>query len=107
MAYKLLHIILFLSAVRTEGIDKEIKKDPKKAFYYSLIPGMGQVYNGKIIKSAFFIGLEATAYFSWIENRNKYISFDQNNFPLSKNTYLKKKKQICLVDRNNICLFNY
>ena len=69
-----------------EGTGEEIKKDPKRAFYYSLIPGMGQVYNGKIVKSAFFIGLEATAYFSWSENRNKYINFDQNNFPLSKNT---------------------
>ena len=76
-----------------EGTGEEIKKDPKRAFYYSLIPGMGQVYNGKIVKSAFFICLEATAYFSWSENRNKYINFDQNNFPLSKNTYLKKRNK--------------
>ena len=26
-------------------------KDPKKAFYFSLVPGMGQAYNGKILKS--------------------------------------------------------
>ena len=93
MDYKLLYILLFLNAVRMEGTGEEIKKDPKKAFYYSIIPGMGQVYNGKIVKSAFFICLEATAYFSWSENRNKYINFDQNNFPLSKNTYLKKRNK--------------
>ena len=32
-------------------------KDPKKAFYFSLVPGMGQLYNGKPIKSAIFVGL--------------------------------------------------
>ena len=51
-------------------------KDPKKAFYCSLIPGMGQLYNGKLIKSAIFVGLEISAYVAWKDNSGKYNSYD-------------------------------
>ena len=76
-----------------EEIDKETKKDPKKAFYFSLIPGMGQIYNGKIFKSAFLISLEATAFLFWKENRDNYNSFEEYKLPLSKNSYLKKRNK--------------
>ena len=46
-------------------------KDPKKAFYFSLVPGMGQLYNGKLVKSAIFLGLEISAYVAF----NKYLIF--------------------------------
>ena len=59
-------------------------KDPKMAFYFSLVPGMGQLYNGKLIKSAIFVGLEISAYVAWKDNSGKYNSYDSNNYPLKK-----------------------
>ena len=54
--------------------DSEVssQKDPKKAFIFSLIPGGGQVYNGKWIKSAMVIGLEVSSYLSWRKNIQNY-----------------------------------
>ena len=68
-------------------------KDPKKAFYYSLIPGMGQIYNGKLIKSAIFVGLEISAYVAWKDNSGKYNNYDNNNYPLKKHRYLEKRNK--------------
>ena len=68
-------------------------KDPKKAFYFSLVPGMGQLYNGKLIKSAIFVGLEISAYFAWKDNSGKYSSYDSNNYPLKKHRYLEKRNK--------------
>ena len=68
-------------------------KDPKKAFYFSLVPGMGQLYNGKLIKSAIFIGLEISAYVAWKDNSGKYSSYDSNNYPLKKHRYLEKRNK--------------
>ena len=68
-------------------------KDPKKAFYFSLIPGMGQLYNGKLIKSAIFVGLEISAYVAWKDNSGKYKSYDSNNYPLKKHRYLEKRNK--------------
>ena len=68
-------------------------KDPKKAFYYSLIPGMGQIYNGKLIKSAIFVGLQISAYVAWKDNSGKYNNYDNNNYPLKKHRYLEKRNK--------------
>ena len=69
------------------------KKNPKHAFLFSAIPGMGQVYNGKWIKSALVIGLEVSSYISWQDNANKYKRFDQNNYPLSRHRYMEKRNK--------------
>ena len=68
-------------------------KDPKKALYFSLVPGMGQLYNGKLIKSAIFVGLEISAYAAWKDNSGKYNSYDSNNYPLKKHRYLEKRNK--------------
>ena len=68
-------------------------KDPKKAFYFSLVPGMGQLYNGKLIKAAIFVGLEISAYVAWKDNSGKYNSYDSNNYPLKKHRYLEKRNK--------------
>tara|TARA_A100001011_G_scaffold71517_1_gene73335 strand:+ start:156 stop:590 length:435 start_codon:yes stop_codon:yes gene_type:complete len=68
-------------------------RDPKKAFYFSLIPGMGQLYNGKLIKSAIIIGLEVSAYAAWKENSGKYNNYDNNNYQLKKHRYLEKRNK--------------
>ena len=89
---------IFLSVVAINIIlangEKSIEnKDPKKAFYFSLVPGMGQLYNGKLIKSAIFVGLEISAYVAWKDNSGKYNSYDSNNYPLKKHRYLEKRNK--------------
>ena len=68
-------------------------KDPKTAFWFSLIPGMGQLYNGKFIKSAMVLGFEIAAYTSWVENKNIYNNYDQGNYSGRKYRYLEKRNK--------------
>ena len=68
-------------------------KNPKKAFIFSLVPGMGQAYNGRWIKSALVIGLEISSFLSWKENLYRYNQYDNNNFPLRKYRYLEKRNK--------------
>ena len=89
-------IFLFVIAINIVLANEERSienKDPKKAFYFSLVPGMGQLYNGKLIKSAIFIGLEISAYVAWKDNSGKYSSYDSNNYPLKKHRYLEKRNK--------------
>ena len=73
--------------------EKERSKNPKVAFYYSLIPGLGQIYNGKWIKSATIVGLEIAAYVAWTENRDIYNDFEYKDYPLRKRRYLEKRNK--------------
>ena len=41
--------------------DSTLIKKPKTAFYLSLIPGGGQLYNGKLLKGSVVMGLESLA----------------------------------------------
>ena len=85
---------LLISTVFALQDTVEVKrKDSKKAFIYSLFPGMGQAYNGKWIKSALVIGLEASAYVSWQENLKKYRNYDSNDYPLNRHRYLEKRNK--------------
>ncbi len=85
---------LLISTVFALQDTVEVKrKDSKKAFIYSLLPGMGQAYNGKWIKSALVIGLEASAYVSWQENLKKYRDYDSNDYPLNRHRYLEKRNK--------------
>ena len=68
-------------------------KSPKKAFYFSLIPGLGQAYNEKWIKSFVIIGLEIIAYESWRNNMHKYKKYNDNDYPLDKHRYLEKRNK--------------
>ena len=74
--------------------DRSIEnKDPKKAFYFSLVPGMGQIYNGKLLKSAIFVGLEISAYVAWKDNLGKYDNYNNSDYPLKKHRYLEKRNK--------------
>ena len=85
---------LLISTVFALPDTMEVKrKDSKKAFVYSLFPGMGQAYNEKWIKSALVIGLEAGAYVSWQENLKKYRDYDSNDYPLNRHRYLEKRNK--------------
>ena len=75
--------------------EEERSKNPKVAFYFSLIPGMGQVYNGKLLKSAIVIGLEIAAYNACLNNLDLYNNYDpdDDNYPLRKHRYLEKRNK--------------
>jgi len=91
--YKLFLSFVVMNIVLANEERSMENKDPKKAFYYSLIPGMGQIYNGKLIKSAIFVGLEISAYVAWNDNSGKYNNYDNNNYPLKKHRYLEKRNK--------------
>jgi hypothetical protein len=88
-------VVLFLlvSIVQGDVPKKENKKDPKVAFYYSLIPGMGQAYNRKWLKSVMIIGLEVSSYSAWVNNRKIYNSYDTGNYSLKRHRYLEKRNK--------------
>ena len=79
--------------LKAEDTTSVRNKNPKKAFIFSLVPGMGQAYNGRWIKSALVIGLEISSYLSWKENLYRYNQYDNNNFPLRKYRYLEKRNK--------------
>tara|TARA_B100000700_G_C14468459_1_gene589502 strand:+ start:143 stop:517 length:375 start_codon:yes stop_codon:yes gene_type:complete len=79
--------------LKAEDTTSVINKNPKKAFIFSLVPGMGQAYNGRWIKSALVIGLEISSFLSWKENLYRYNQYDNNNFPLRKYRYLEKRNK--------------
>ena len=85
--------ILLIGLAYGQDSKKEQLKDPKKAFYFSLIPGMGQVYNGKLFKSAIVIGLEIAAYNACLKNLDIYNNYENGNYPLRKHRYLEKRNK--------------
>ncbi len=85
--------ILLIGLSYGQDSKKERIKDPKKAFYFSLIPGMGQIYNGKLLKSAIVIGLEIAAYNSCLNNLDIYNNYDDGTYPLRKHRYLEKRNK--------------
>ena len=90
---RLILFVFLIGLSYGQDLKKERIKDPKKAFYFSLIPGMGQVYNGKLLKSAIVIGLEIAAYNACLNNLDIYNNYDNGNYPLRKHRYLEKRNK--------------
>ena len=88
----LIHVC-FLSFILGETDKKKHTQNPKKAFYYSLIPGLGQVYNEKWLKSFAIISSEIIFYQLWQKNLKYYKTYDTNNYPLKKHRYLEKRNK--------------
>ena len=88
-----LFLLLFLTVGKSQDTTAITIKSPKKAFALSLVPGLGQVYNGKWIKSALIIGLEISSFMAWRLNLDRYNNYDSNNFPLRKYRYLEKRNK--------------
>ncbi len=86
-------IILFGTMLLAQDSLVVKKKNPKKALFYSIFPGMGQLYNGKWIKSAMIIGLGISSYISWRDNAKKYNEYDNNKYPLRKHRYMEKRNK--------------
>ena len=96
MIYKCLFLLFFLNVILTAQVtraDSTLIKNPKTAFYLSVVPGGGQLYNGKILKGSLVLALESFAMYSWLENAKIYRDYDSTNKPLSKNRYLEKRNK--------------
>ena len=76
-------------------LKEEKLKNSKIAFYWSLVPGLGQAYNGKWVKSISIAGLELAACAAWVENKNFYNNYDTDVNPnkLPKHRYLEKRNK--------------
>ncbi len=65
---------------------------PKKAAYYALIPGGGQVYNHRPVKAGVLLGAMGLAVWRWSVNSDAYKNYD-DSMALSKHRYLEKRNK--------------
>ena len=96
MIYKCLLLSFFLNAIlpaQVTSADSTLIKNPKTAFYLSAFPGVGQLYNGKLLKGSLVLALEAFAIYSWLENAKIYRDYDFLDNTLPKNRYLEKRNK--------------
>ena len=86
-----------LQLLFAQAPDSLVKKSPKKAALWALVfPGAGQLYNGKIAKAVFILGMESLALSAWQRNAWNVRHYDENNnqdFPLSAHRYLEKRNK--------------
>ena len=71
-------------------------KSPKNAALSSIIPGGGQLYNGKKLKAGLILAGEVLAIVNWHNNSQLYSSYDDannNDYPLPKYRYLEKRNK--------------
>ena len=61
-------MLLAYSPAQLTNSDSTLIKKPKTAFYLSLIPGGGQLYNEKFLKGSILMGLESFAIYSFFLN---------------------------------------
>ena len=79
MIRKVLLIILLISISFGQNIDSLNVKTPKKAALWSILPGGGQIYNGKYVKAGIIITLESLAIWQSIENGQKFKDNDEDD----------------------------
>ena len=83
----LICIIIFSYSFGQE-IDSTKIKTPKKAALWSILPGGGQIYNGKYLKAGIIITLESLAIWQSIENGQNYKVDNSNDLYLTnRNKY--------------------
>ncbi len=80
--------ILLISFSFGQEIDSTKIKTPKKAALWSILPGGGQIYNGKYLKAGIIIALESLAIWQSIENGQDYKNDNSNDIYLTdRNKY--------------------
>ena len=71
-------------------------KSPKNAALSSIIPGGGQLYNGKKFKAGLILAGEVLAIVNWHNNSQLYSIYDADNdaeYPLPMYRYLEKRNK--------------
>ena len=89
----LLLLLSFNLNAQVGKVDSTLIKNPQKAFYLSMIPGGGQIYNHKYLKGSIVMALEAAAIYSWLENSEIYKNYDSEEHSLRQSRYLEKRNK--------------
>ena len=76
-------LICFGFAFEFDDFDSTKIKDPKVALFLSIVPGCGQIYNGKYVKSIFFLSSE----YVLINN----IRINKNSNDINSNSFIKNR----------------
>jgi hypothetical protein len=84
---------LIILPIFGSSADSAFIKSPKTAFIASVIPGGGQIYNGKLIKGLAIMTLEVMALQLWRENSDIYSGYDSGDYRLAKGRYLEKRNK--------------
>ena len=80
--------VIIISFSFGQEIDSTKIKTPKKAALWSILPGGGQIYNGKYLKAGIIITLESLAIRQSIKNGKKYTIENSNDLYLkNRNKY--------------------
>ena len=86
-------LLIGLLIIHTVGIaqrdttEAQVEKSPSKAVLYSLIPGGGQVYNGKYLKAILIMSAGAYSAYNFILNRNLYLDTDRSRYRERRNKF--------------------
>lgn len=83
----LLLAIVILSITYGQKPDSIEVKTPKKAALWGILPGGGQIYNGKYFKAGVLITLESLAIGLAIDSGNQYHETEDNTYLLNRNRY--------------------
>lgn len=87
-------IFIFCALIHPQEVDTLNTLSPAKAAKYgALFPGGGQFYNGKWLKGAMVISLEAAAIYQWQSNKDIYNNYEKGNYTLPKHRYLEKRNK--------------
>jgi hypothetical protein len=89
LIHKVFLIFIIISSFSFgQEIDSTKLKTPKKAALWSILPGGGQVYNGKYLKAGIIITLESLAIWQSIENGHNYKGDNSNDlYLINRNKY--------------------
>ncbi len=71
----------------SQSADTLMVKSPKKAALWSIIPGGGQIYNGKYFKAGVLIALESLAIWQSIENSGNYDQTGEEKYLNDRNKF--------------------
>ncbi len=80
MSFKFLILLFLTTIVIAQDVDSLSAKTPKMAVKRALMfPGGGQFYNNQPVKGGLLIGAALAAGFLYLDNANKYQSYNGNN----------------------------
>ena len=82
-----LFIMLMTAFISAQDSTSMERKTPKKAVVYSIIPGGGQLYNGKKIKAALMFGAQFWMLYQFQTNRSAYNLWDDGSYMKPREYY--------------------
>ena len=90
---RILLLWFFLSSLAlAETADSSEALSPKKAALWAIIPGAGQVYNGKYLKAGLILSAEIAAIWRFQENSRMYSNYEEH-YALPQSRYLDKRNK--------------